>query len=204
MISLIIMLSGSVVSSIGYISHIHLYSRINFCLCKYQVYMAKIVDPLISKTLQNITGFLGSEDFKREWKHWGLHTPISHAKLYAIVCEIFMHPTPTTRQFEYALFSCLISVLNIIKLMYIVDDTPTTLQTSHIVTIVTSLMFNETHTHREYHSLYQSMCVEYARLHMAARRIQHAWKRAITDPTYCLCKTRLLRDFQDFRNMFQG
>ena len=33
--------------------------------------------------------------------------------------------------------------------------------------------------------------------HGVARRIQRAWKRAISDPSYALCRKRLLREFHD-------
>ncbi len=36
-----------------------------------------------------------------------------------------------------------------------------------------------------------------ARRHLAARRIQRAFRRALSDPSYAACRRRLLREFRE-------
>ena len=51
--------------------------------------------------------------------------------------------------------------------------------------------------HKYYNCAYKLDLTKFLRVHSSARRIQRAWRRCISDPSYQVCKKRLLNEFNN-------
>ncbi len=49
---------------------------------------------------------------------------------------------------------------------------------------------------RAVHDVAEDTAVRYARGHIMASRIKRAFRRAMSDPGYKMCRTRLMREFE--------
>lgn len=151
------------------------------------------VERCIRDSLETVDTYLNSPDFTPIWRAWGaLYIHDSHIR--DIITSMFTIQTPSAKLLCTHILRTAIAILNIIKMMYVIDNgSYACLSTPKLSYIISDYVF---HTSESilYH-VRQDVCVEYTLIAQSVCIIQRAWRTCITNPRYIICKRRLRREF---------
>ena len=148
----------------------------------------------IYTTLRHIDAYISSEEFSPLWKGWGAMYARDE-RIRNIVMASFRLKTLSTTAFCQEMYKMIIALLNMIKLLHVLDyGTYASLNTPKMSTMFMYMFYTSNNTLR---TLYDNVCKEYEPFIVAALKIQRSWRRVMYNPSYAIGKRQLKMKFQE-------
>lgn len=127
--------------------------------------------------MHSLLEHLQSDDFNREWSTWGCYMS-GPPSFREYICNIFTERIEITEIMECILYESLVSQMNMLK---------------HMNFSYEELDF-EFIVNNSFDSI-NELYVKYINMIESAKLIQLHWKECISNPTFKVCRNRLLNEF---------